>query len=134
MPETVYRQQWIAASYNGVPLQGMMDGSSITIRPRGGEVDLTEGTDGGDVNLATDQGIEIEITLRETATTHEMLYAQHLSQGRGGPGATMSLYSGTGRTLTAPNCFVGMPGELSTGDKKQGSHTYRFVANRYNFY
>ena len=64
MPESLYRQNWIAASYNGVTLQGLHEGGSITVRPRGGEVDLTEGTDGGYVNLATDQGIEIEITLR----------------------------------------------------------------------
>lgn len=134
MPESVYRQQWIAASFNGVPLQGLMDGGSITVTPRGGEVDLTEGTDGGDVNLATDQGIQIAITLRETSTVHETIYAQHLSQGRGGPGANISLYTGTGRTLTAANCFVSLPGELSTGDKKQGSHTYTFVANNFNFY
>jgi hypothetical protein len=134
MPETVYRQQWIAASYNGIPLQGMMSGGSITITPRGGEVELTEGTDGGDINLATDQGIQIAITLRETSTVHEMLYDQHLSQGRGGPGATISLYTGTGRVLTATNCFVSMPGELATGDKQQGSHTYTFLANNFNFY
>lgn len=134
MPESVYRQQWIAAAYNGIPLQGMHEGGSIVVRPRGGEVDLTEGTDGGDVNLATDQGIEIEITLRETSYVHEMLFSQHLSQGRGGPGATISLYTGTGRVLTATECFVGMPGELSTGDKKQGSHAYRFVANNFYFY
>lgn len=134
MPETVYRQQFIAASYNGIPLQGLHEGGSIVIRPRGGEVDLTEGTDGGDVNIATDQGMEIEITLRETSTVHEMLLSQHLSQGHGGPGATISLYTGTGRTLTATDCYVGMPGELSTGDKKQGSHTYKFVSNNFNFY
>lgn len=134
MSESVYRQQWIAASYNGIPLQGLHEGGSIKVRPRGGEVELTEGTDGGDVNLATDQGIMIEITLRETATTHEILFEQHLSQNRGGPGATVSLYTGTGRSLTATDCFVGMPGELTTGDKKQGSHTYVFVANNFKFY
>lgn len=134
MAESVYRQQWIAGAYNGIPLQGLSEGASIVIRPKGGEVELTEGTDGGDVNLATDQGIEIEITLRESARMHEILFAQHLSQGHGGPGGTISLYTGTGRVLTAPECFVSMPGELSTGDKKQGSITYRFLSNRYSFF
>ena len=134
MPETVYRQQFVTATYNGVPLQGLGEGGSFVVRHRGGELELTEGTDGGDINLATDQGIQIDITLRETATTHEFLWNQHRSQGLGGPGATLVILTGTNRTLTAPNCFVSMPGELTTGDRRQGSHTYTFLSNRPSFY
>lgn len=134
MAEDVYRQQWVQMSFDGVPMQGLGEGASVVVRPRGGEVELTEGTDGGDVNLATDQGIEVELTLRECSPNHEFLYQKHLSQGRGGPGCQVTMYSGTGRVLTAANCFVGMPGELGTGDKREGSQTYRFVANKYAFY
>lgn len=134
MYETVYRQQFIAAVYNGVPLQGLMDGASIKVTVRGGELELTEGTDGGDVNIATLQGMQVEITLRETSTAHEFLFAQNRSQAYGGPGATLVLYSGTGRSLNCGEMFVSVPGELGTGDKKQGGHVYTFLANNFNFY
>lgn len=134
MPETVYRQQFISCTYNGVPLQGLGEGGSCLVRHRGGEVDLTEGTDGGDINIATDQGLQIDVTLRETSTVHEFLWAQHRSQGAGAPGATLVILTGTGRTITMPEGYVGMPGEMTTGDKRQGSHTYTFLSNRPKFY
>lgn len=134
MPETVYRQQFVAASYNGTPLQGLMDSASIRVIHRGGELDLTEGTDGGDVNIATLQGAQVEIDLRETSTAHEFLFSQNRSQTNGGPGATLALYTGTGRTLTCSEMFVGAPGQLATGDKKQGAHTYVFLSNNISFY
>lgn len=134
MPEQVYRQQFISCTYNGVVLQGLGEGGSFLLRHRGGEVELTEGTDGGDINLATDQGLQADVTLRETATTHEFLWAQHRSQGAGAPGATLVILTGTGRTISMPEAYVGMPGELTTGDKRQGSHTYTFLSNRPTFY
>ncbi|MDR1534726.1 MAG: hypothetical protein LBU64_06445 [Planctomycetota bacterium] len=134
MPEKVYRQKYVVCTYNGVLLQGQGEGGSYVVRHRGGEVELTEGTDGGDINLAADQGIQIDITFRETADAHEFLWNMHRSQGNGAPGATLAIITGTGRTLTAPDCFVSMPGELATGDKRQGSHTYTFLSNRPSFY
>ena len=134
MYETVYRQQFISATYNGTPLQGLMDGASIRVITRGGELDLTEGTDGGDVNIATLQGMQVEISLRETSTVHEFLFEQNRSQANGGPGATLMLYTGTGRSLNCGDMFVSVPGQLGTGDKKQGAHTYTFLANNFNFY
>lgn len=134
MPETVYRQQFIAATYNGVPLQGLMDSGSIRVITRGGELELTEGTDGGDVNIATLQGMQVEVDLRETSTVHEFLFEQNRSQANGGPGATLVLYTGTGRSLSCGDMYVSVPGELTTGDKVQGAHTYTFLAKNFSFY
>lgn len=134
MPELVYRRGFIAAAYNGTPLQRLMEGASIRIITRGGELDLTEGTDGGDVNIATLQGMQVEIDIRETSPAHEFLFQQNRSQANGGPGATLALYTGTARTLTCSDMYVGLPGQLATGDKKMGAHTYVFLANNFNFY
>lgn len=134
MPETVYRQQFIAATYNGVPLYGLMDGDSIRVITRGGELELTEGTDGGSVNIATLQGMQVEIDLRETSTVHEFLFDQNRSQAYGAPGATLVLFTGTGRILNCGDMYVSVPGDLSTGGKQQGAHTYTFLANNFNFY
>lgn len=127
--ERVYRQSWAGITYNGVQLQGLMDGAPIVVRHRGGEVDLTEGTDGSSVNIATDQGGEVEVTLRETATTHGFLYNQHRNQQHSGPGATLIVYTGVGAVISLTDAYVGMPSELSTGDKQMGSRTYRFVSS-----
>ena len=132
--EKVYRQQFVAGVYNGRPLQGLMDNDSIRIIVRGGELDLTEGTDSGSVNIATLQGMQVEIDLRETSTGHEYLFQQNRSQAGGAPGATLVLYTGTGRTLNCGDMFVSPPGQLATGGKKQGGHTYTFLADNFNFY
>lgn len=133
-PLSRFIQPFVTATYNGHVLSRYADGDSISVEPVGGEVELTEGTDGSSVNIATDQGIRIRIRLRETSPDHEMLYQQHLSQQHGGPGAELVLYTGTGRTLTASDCFVSLPGSLSTGGKMMGSHEYTFVADHYTYY
>jgi hypothetical protein len=133
---TAYRQQWVAATFNGIPLQGVGSGVSINVTPRGGEVDLTEGTDGGDINLATDQGVEISITFRETSIVHNsgVMQAMHRAQNRGAPGATFVLTDGTGVSRMASNCFVSMPSNWATGDKTMGQPTYTFVSNDVSFF
>ena len=74
----VYNQRNCSASFNGIDLKGLMDGSSIVLERVGGEVDITEGTDGGGLNQATDQGVRVSITFRETSQSISMLSLIHI--------------------------------------------------------
>lgn len=134
MFDNLFNQSFIAASYNGVILQGFMDGESINIKIEGGEVELTHGTDGGSMNIATLQGASVEINLRESSPSHEFLFQMNRHQAGGGAPATLVLSTGTGRQLSILNAVVGVPGPMSTGNKQQGAHTYRFVGTQFSWY
>jgi hypothetical protein len=40
------------------------------------------------------------------------------------------IYTGTRAIVTLTDAVISLPGELQTGDKKQGSRTYEFTGTR----
>lgn len=134
MADIVYRQKVTSIIFNGLPLQGLMDGASVTIRPQGGQVQVTEGTDGPGVNIATKQGHILEVTLREDSPDHEYIMDINRNQANGGPGVPLALYMGTDRVFATGEAYIGAPGELATGDAKMGGHTYTFVTKKAGLY
>lgn len=130
----IYRQQITAAVINGYPLQCLADGSPYRIQPVGGETSLTEGTDGGGINIGTAQGNIIEVDLREDSDDHEYLMDLHRNQSEGGPGVPLVFYTGTDYVFSAAEVYVSAPGPLATGGAKQGSRTYKFVTNKKYMY
>lgn len=134
MVDSVYRQKITSIIFNSVPLQGLMEGASVRIRPVGGEVQPTEGTDGPGVNIATRQGHIVEVDIREDSPDHEFINDVGRNQSNGGPGVGLVLYMGTSRVFSTDEAYVGAPGQLSTGDKKQGAHTYTFYTKKPDLY
>ena len=127
----IYNQRNNKLIWNGVALQGYADGTSIEVEFVGGEVDITEGTDGGGLNIATTQGIKISVSLRETSPSADILNAAvELQQVLSQPGVVM-LQTGAEVKYTVTNALVSKPENLSTGDKKQGSQRYTFVGTQY---
>lgn len=127
----IYNQRNNKLIWNGVALQGYADGTSIEVEFVGGEVDITEGTDGGGLNIATTQGIKISVSLRETSPSADILNsAVELQQVLSQPGVVM-LQTGAEVKYTVTNALVSKPENLSTGDKKQGSQRYTFVGTQY---
>lgn len=127
----VYNQRNCSASFNGIGLKGLMDGTSIVLERVGGEVDITEGTDGGGLNQATDQGVRVSITFRETSQSISMLETAKTLQQRTGVTSVFVLRTGADMLVTITNAMVSNPSSLSTGDKKQGGITYTFVGTDY---
>ena len=114
----IYNQGQLSCSFNGTHLQGLMFGASVTIHTIGGEVELTEGTDGGAANIATLQGGRITVTFRETSDSVDFLNTQgSLQQVSSTPGVFI-LYSGVKRLYTIANALVSVPSDLSTRDKQ----------------
>jgi hypothetical protein len=125
--ERVYNQNDITVSVNGIKIEGFMEGSSVKVAPAGGEVEITQGLDGPGLNRASRQGGRISMTLREGSSGHAVLQALRILQDQAPVGAIVIVSTGVGAVATLLNALVSLPGELSTGDKKQGSHEYHLV-------
>ena len=127
----IYNQKNTKLIFNGIPTQGFADGTSISVEFVGGEVDITEGTDGGGLNIATTQGIRITATYRETSPSVDLFNtAIELQQTLSSPNVVL-LQTGANVKYTLTNALVSKPDTLSSGDKKQGSQQFTFVATQY---
>lgn len=128
-----YNQAEVTLLVDGIPWQDLAEGASITVTYAGGEVSRTEGTDGAGVNIATEQGGDIKVRLREDSKSLNHARAIRRTQRNavsGIGGVTVQLRSGTAVYHTLHNAFISLPGELSTGDKKMGSQEFVFVGTR----
>lgn len=127
----IYNQRNNKVIVNGILTSGYAPDTSITVEFVGGEVDITEGTDGGGLNIATTQGIRLTVTYRETSPSVELLNAQiELQQQLSNPCVVM-LQTGANVKYTLTNALISKPDTLSTGGKTQGSQSYTFVATDY---
>ena len=127
----IYNQKNTKLIFNGVPTQGIGTGTSISVEFVGGEADITEGTDGGGLNIATVQGIRITATYRETSPSVELFNAAIEAQQALSAVNVVMLQTGANVKYTLTNALVSKPDTLSTGDKTQGEQTYTFVATQY---
>lgn len=123
-----YNQKSNTVTVGGVTLQGFMDGASIVVQYDGGEVDKTQGTDGAGINLATAQGMTIQVTLREDSPSHAYLRSLFTRQEAGGGGVQIVVRTGVNVLHTMPESYISLPAALNTGDKKQGGQQYTFTS------
>lgn len=126
----IYNQKNNKVVFNGITLQGYANGTSITVEYVGGEVAITEGTDGGGLNIATDQGMRIQVTLRETSPSIDVIETARLLQNQLSTPNVVLLQTGANVKYTITNALVSRPETLSTGDKEQGSVQYTFVGTQ----
>lgn len=120
----LYNQKNLVMTIDGYNIQDFHEGATCVFTYDGGEVDKTQGTDGASVNLATDQGATIRITLRESSRSLQFFNDLRARQYNGGTGVTVTFRTGTDIIHTMTDAYVGNPGELSTGDKKMGGITF----------
>ena len=125
---TVYNQNEVTVTIDGVQIQDFFEGAPIVYTWDGGEVQKTEGTDGPGINIATNQGSTLQLTLRETSRSLTFLQGIRMLQENGGPGVVIVLRTGAEILLTMLAAFMSRPGQLSTGDKQQGGIEYTFVS------
>lgn len=123
----VYSQKQNTLTIDGVTMQDYMDGASIIVTYDGGEVDKTQGTDGAGINIATEQGMTIQFTLREDSRSRAFLESLHRRQEESG-GVTVIFRSGVNVLYSMSQAFIGLPGPLNTGDKKQGGIQYTVMS------
>lgn len=126
----IYNQLHNKVVFNGITLQGFADGTSIEVEHVGGEVDITEGTDGGGLNIATDQGMRIRVTLRETSPSIDVIETARTAQNQLSTPNLVLLQTGADVKYTITNALVSKPETLTTGDKTQGSVQYTFVGTQ----
>lgn len=127
----IYNQKNTKVIFNGVTTQGFGPDTSISVEFVGGEADITEGTDGGGLNIATIQGIRITATYRETSPSIELFNAAIEAQQNLSTTNVVLLQTGANVKYTLTNALVSKPDTLSSGGKTQGTQTYTFVATQY---
>lgn len=125
---TVYNQNEVTVTVDGVQIQDFFEGAPLVYSWDGGEVQKTEGTDGPGINIATNQGSTLRITLRETSRSLTFLQGIRMLQEKGGPGVVVLIRTGAEILVTMLAAFLSRPGELSTGDKQQGGIEYTFTS------
>ncbi len=124
----VYNQKALTVTVDGVTIQDYFEGAPLVYTWDGGEVDKTQGTDGPGINLATNQGSTLQITLRETSRSIGFLQSLRTRQENGGAGVTVVVRTGAQILLTMTDSYIGRPGQLATGDKKQGGIQFTLVS------
>lgn len=127
----IYNQKNTKIIFNGVATQGFGPDTSISVEIVGGEADITEGTDGGGLNIATLQGIRITATYRETSPSVDMFNAAIDAQQTLSTTNVVLLQTGANVKYTLTNALVSKPETLSSGGKTQGTQTYTFVATQF---
>lgn len=126
----IYGQKNSRILINGKQITGFMDGATIKVSFDGGEVDKTEGTDGPGLNVATDQGGTISFTLRETTNDYQYLLRLWKQEEQNvGYTINCTFMSGSQIVLHMPRALISRPGELNTGDKKQGGIEFRVIGD-----
>lgn len=128
MRKEIYNQKNTKLIFNGIVTQGFAEGTSISVEFVGGDVDITAGTDGGGLNIGTMQGIKITATYRETSPSIALFNAAIALQQNTSAVNTVMLQTGANVKYTLAPCLVSKPGNLSSGDSKQGSQEFTFIA------
>ena len=124
----VYNQKNLTVTVDGITIQDFHEGGVVVYTLDGGEVQKTQGTDGAGINIATNQGSTLAITLRETSRSRAYLQGIRLRQENGGPGVTIVMRTGANVIHTMIDSYMGREGELSTGDKMQAGIQYTFMS------
>lgn len=127
----IYNQKNTKIIFNGIVTKGFGPDTSITVEFVGGEADITEGTDGGGLNIATVQGIRISATYRETSPSVDLFDAAIEAQQNLSTTNVVMLQTGANVKYTLPGALVSKPDNLSSGGKTQGTQTYTFVATEF---
>ena len=127
----IYNQKNTKILFNGIETKGFGPDATITVEFVGGEADITEGTDGGGLNIATVQGIKVTATYRETSPSIELFDAAIDAQQKLSNTNVVMLQTGANVKYTLTNALVSKPDNLSSGGKTQGTQAYTFVATEF---
>lgn len=124
----VYNQNEVSVICAGTVIDGLMDGTPITVTYGGGEVDITEGTDGPGLNVATRQGGRIKFTLRENSRAFGFLQGlRRLHENSPVATGNCVVTTGTRDIITLGYFIIGLPGDRTTGDKKMAGVEFELV-------
>lgn len=124
----VYNQKSTTITVDGVTMQKFADGASVIVTYDGGEVQKTQGTDGAGVNIATNQGLTLQFSLRENSPSRSFLASLRLRQEEGGDGVTVVVRTGVEVLHMMTEAYISRPAPLNTGDKVQGALQYTIIS------
>ncbi len=122
-----YNQQGNAVSINGVPLVDFSDGDSIRTNFGGDQSSLTKGTDGATQNLINDRSGTIEVDLKATSVSNDLLAGLLLLQQAGNfLDLTGTYIEGTGAIHNGSGGAIKTPANITGGGPAMGKRTWVF--------
>lgn len=113
--ENIYLQNRHTLVINGIPIQGFAEGDFIGIKLDGAAAARTKGGDGPAMNISTDQGGQMKISLLPTSPALGAMYAIREEQKQNPSFFSIVLMSGVGELIAAAGCAMGEPSEAKTG-------------------
>lgn len=103
---------------DGIPLQGFADGDWLEVKKDGGAAARTNGGDGPAMNISTEQGGSITLSLLPTSPALGSIYAIRDQQAKTPRLFGAALVTGVEEIITAGGCaFSDLPQFTTGGDK-----------------
>lgn len=111
----LYAQNRHTLVIDGVPISGFAEGDFITVKQDGNAASRSMGADGPSMNLSTEQGGNLTISLQPTSPEIGTLYALREQQARDPRMFSIILLSGVDEIVNAGGCAFGDQPQFSTG-------------------
>lgn len=128
----LYAQNRHTLVIDGVPIQGFADGDFISVKLNGGAAEITPGADGPSMNLSTEQGGMLTLSLKPTSPAIGTLYALRKQQQQNPRLFSVVLISGVEEIINAGGCAFGELAEFSTGGPTMQPRQFPIAALQIN--
>lgn len=126
--ENIYLQNRHTLVIAGIPVFGFAEGDFMSVKLEGAAAARTKGGDGPAMNISTDQGGQIRISLLPTSPVLGAMYAIRDSQKTIPALFSVVLMSGVGELIAASGCGMGEPADAKSGGPTMQAREFVFEA------
>jgi len=111
----LYAQNRHTLVLDGIPMSDFSDGDFIQIKADGNAASRTQGGDGPGMNISTDQGGSIHISLKPTSPVLGILYELRKQQQNNPRMFSFMVMTGVDEVISAMGCAFGELPQAQTG-------------------
>ena len=128
----IYLQQRHTVILDGVPIQGFAEGDWMGIKLEGAGASRSKGGDGPAMNVTTDQGGQITVTLNPTSPALGFFYGLRDAQKISPRFFSIIVMSGVGEVLMASGCAMGELAQIKSGGPTMQGREFVFECLKIN--
>jgi hypothetical protein len=114
----------------GVPITGFAPGDFLSVKLEGNAATRTKGADGPSMNLTTDQGGTLSVSLKPTSPALGTLYALRDAQKVNPVLFGIVLTTGVEEVISAVGCAFGELDEITTGGEEMAARKFNFECSK----
>lgn len=114
----------------GIQVTGFAEGDFMTIKQEGNAASRTKGADGPSMNLSTDQGGIITISLKPTSPALGTVLTLRDAQKANPTLFTIALVTGVEEVISASGCAFGELDEFASGGESMQSRKFNFECSK----